>query len=84
MAMGVGATDGEGVFLGEAEAGGCFAGAGEDWRVVVRSMGAEEVEEGGCSDMGEWLTGGAMGKEREKEKRERVSKYEIWKPDIES
>lgn len=46
MAVGVGAADGEGIFLREAEARGCFAGAGEAWG--VGGMGVEEGEEGGC------------------------------------
>ena len=50
MAVGVGAADGEGVFFGEAEARGCFAGAGEGWG--VGGVGAEEGEEGRCPEGG--------------------------------
>ena len=46
VAVGVGAADGEGVFLGDAEARGGFAGAGEGGR--RGGVLAEEVEEGGC------------------------------------
>lgn len=46
VAVGVGAADGEGIFLGHAEARGGFAGAGQDGR--GGGVLAEDVEEGGC------------------------------------
>lgn len=64
MAVGVGAADEEGVFLGEAEAGGGLAGAGEGWwggRVLLK-----EGEEGGCpvgeGDQALWSGMGEEGK----------------------
>lgn len=60
MAVGVGAADGEGVFFGEAETGGGFAGAGEGGGVgEMAGVGVEEVEEVGCSVWGwGWLVRG--------------------------
>lgn len=46
MAVRIGATDEDAVFLDDAEAGGRFAGSREE---SVPAVGAEDGEEGGCS-----------------------------------
>ena len=51
VAVGVGAADEEGVFFGDPEAGGGFAGAGEGWR-GFDGDGVHKGEEGGCSGDG--------------------------------